>query len=238
MISGHRVWTIKMALRVDTFRVVHAHVLVSLAWILPMIVVLGVQFLYKIDVRFDRILSTCMSLLIDSEEAKIATFFSMLVFSIIPFIMTIGSNLAMLCYAIAASKKHSETSYSSALITVFSLCGFYVITSIPNVVRMMLPSLGKEPPMALEIFNGHLYLSTASCNSIIFTVTNRRFRTFILRRFLRICYSKGNDDALIFTNSNARSSSAPSGERRGTTFNGVTANKNHTPSIATPSIAK
>ena len=106
----------------------------------------------------------------------------------------------MLYYAVKLSSKHDGTSYRAALITAFSICGVFVLTAIPNMVRMMLPPLGQESPAFLEILNGHIYLINASCNAIIFTGTNRRFRKFIFRRFLKVFYSRDSDDAIVCYN--------------------------------------
>ena len=121
---------------------------------------------------------------------------------IIPFVLTIVTNVCMFLYAVKLSRRHATASYRRAFFTVFAICGTFVVTSLPNMVRILLPPMGKTSPVSLEIVNGHLYLINASCNSIILAITNRRFRMFVIRRVLGrkmgmvacCCYSAENLD--------------------------------------------
>lgn len=183
LVSTHRIFTIKKALRVSTFTTGHAYCFVALSWILPT-TILFIHVMYGVEVKFVPILSTCVSQIINDPRTKFITMILMLLLAVIPFAVTILSNFYMLYYAIKLSRRQSNTSFKRALSTVFAICGTFVITSLPNMVRILLPTIGKTSPQSLEIANGHIYLINASCNSIILTVINRRFRGFIVRRFL------------------------------------------------------
>ena len=159
--------------------------------------------------KFDPLLSTCVSKIIhhDDPEVKRWVMFLTLLLVIIPLIMTILSNLCMFYYAVKLSRRHANSSYRRAFFTVFAICGTFVVTSFPNMLRILLPPMGKTSPVSLEIINGHLYIINASCNSIILGITNRRFRNFVMRRFFMCdvgvfscCYPEDAHDSTIVYN--------------------------------------
>ena len=204
LISTHRVWTIRMALRADQYTPLHARVLAAAAWLLPLLIVV-LCLCQNTGVEYDPLLSTCKALIVQEENTQMSAV--VLIFSLVllPFCITILGNLCLLYYAIILSRHHQGASYKGALVTVFALCGVFVITGIPNMVRLLLPPFGKSCPRALEIFNTHVYLINSSCDSILFTITSRRFRTFICRRILMFYRVRKKDKYVAHTNSNTRS---------------------------------
>ncbi|KAL5253418.1 hypothetical protein ACHWQZ_G013263 [Mnemiopsis leidyi] len=185
LVSCHRIFTIKQALRANSFTPRHAYLLTALSWILPQSV-LVVSFLYSVDVKFVPLLSTCVNQIIHDTDPRVKMSVKVLMFLlvIVPFVLTIVTNICMFLYAVKLSRRHATASYRRAFFTVFAICGTFVVTSLPNMIRMLLPPMGKTSPVYLEVVNGHLYLINASCNSIILAITNRRFRMFVMRRVL------------------------------------------------------
>ena len=159
------------------------------------------------NVRFDPLLATCVSQIIYDLDSttRISVVFLFIVLGILPFTVTIFSNLCMLFYAIQLSRKRANASFKRAFFTVFAICGVFVAISLPNMVRIILPMTNRDSPAALTILSGQLYLLNSSCNSIILGITNRRFRTLFFRRFFKShvrflghCMTEGDENSVDF----------------------------------------
>ena len=184
LISTHRLWTISMALRMNSYTTLHAKLLSAAAWVLPLLIV-ALCLCHNIDVVYDPALSTCKTLITSEENIKLSAAILTFMLVMLPFAVTILSNLCLLYYAVVLSDQHRAATYKRALLTVFVLCGTFVLTGIPNMVRLLMPIFGKPCPISLQIFNTHIYLINSSCDSILFTITSRRFRNFIFKKILR-----------------------------------------------------
>eukprot|EP00116_Pleurobrachia_bachei_P006929 sb/3467191/ len=144
--------------------------------------IIGVALYLRVPVSYDRLYSTCVMVWTEgSETIKLAAFVLTVLLILIPFLITIVCNLGLLGYVLKLQQT-GEKRPTTAFVTVFSICGLFTITNLPNMARILLPTFEVVPPDWLGVVNAHVYIINASCNAVILTVTNRRFRRFLLRR--------------------------------------------------------
>ena len=137
--------------------------------------------------------------LIYLSSAKVIVGGFTMLFIILPFLTTIVCNCIMLYYSVTLSQKHKDASYKGALITVLSLCGMFTISVTPYMIRVLLHVFNTKSPVWLDIVQAHFYLINASCNSILYSITNRRFKRFIVKNVSRV-FCKTYHNAQFFNN--------------------------------------
>ena len=158
--------------------------MIIFTWVIPVSIIAAV-IIFNSTAFYDRTLSTCISDITKNKDAKEIVVTFTLLFIIVPYIITIMCNICMLYYSIGMSKKHPDASFKGALLTVCSISGMFTLSVTPYMVRVFLHAFVKGAPIALEIAQAHIYLINASCNPILYSITNLRFRKFIRKHSLR-----------------------------------------------------
>ena len=182
VVTIHRVISLRCALRGDPVSTGAARIIAGTLWTISFLSIIGVALFLQVPVSYDRLYSTCVMVWTEgSETIKLAAFVLTVVLILIPFLITIVCNLGLLGYVLKLQQT-GEKRPTTAFVTVFSICGLFTITNLPNMARILLPTFQVDPPDWLAVVNAHVYIINASCNAVILTVTNRRFRRFLLKR--------------------------------------------------------
>ncbi|XP_063686084.1 galanin receptor 2a-like [Bolinopsis microptera] len=113
-------------------------------------------------------------------------------FGILPVALTIILNLYTLACAfwITHSTSPAKTYNKQALITVNAICWIFVLSWVPYIIRAIMATLSIPLPLWFYTMQYNLNIISLTFNPIVYTITNRRFRRFILRRISRIVSSQ------------------------------------------------
>ena len=185
-ISIHRMWTIHFSIA----RIIlpkHARIMGWCSWLCGLAPP-ACAFFYKPAACFNQVIATCQSDFYDNEEAKHLIFLLVATLVFIPMILIIILNCGMVFTAMGHAKRRAATSASTrALTTVTCVCGLFIVSVCPYVLVVIVKATGKTIPISYEILQAYIFLLNASGNPILYTLTNRRFKSFLLTK---ICATK------------------------------------------------
>ena len=85
------------------------------------------------------------------------------------------------------SRTQPSASVKRSLVTVTSLSFLFMISVLPLAVALLTKTFHQRlpDPLVLELTQAYFYTINTSCNAVLYTVTNRRFRKFAVNLFRR-----------------------------------------------------
>ena len=119
---------------------------------------------------------------LNNSRIKVYSTVGILLLNFLPSVIMFVVNVLLLLLAHAANQRHGDTLSLKSLVFISAIAWIYIVSSIPKGIRYILQGLGRDPPLWLAVFQKEIYFLNISCNWLVYTVTNRDFRTF-LRRF-------------------------------------------------------
>ena len=117
------------------------------------------------------------------KKMKVYALVALSLFCILPCLSILITNLFILMILKKSSKKLLS---KTAIITLMCISLSFCVFIIPTIVRVILQSIYQNRvPSWYLIFALEMLFVNSCCNLIIYTITNVRLRSFLLRRLLR-----------------------------------------------------
>ena len=107
---------------------------------------------------------------------------------ILPMCIILISNVFMLVVSIQYQRRMSESSGEdgnmTAVLTVTCVCWLFLISWIPYIVKIFCRTYGTNLPIWFFIFQAHFLSLNLVLNPIIYTLTNKSFKTVVKKKVL------------------------------------------------------
>ena len=107
-----------------------------------------------------------------------------IIFVWIPLIILITTNIILLYVVTKYNPKGRKLPNRAALITVTMLCWGFLITYVPWIIWILLVTTSTAPTW-LKMFANNCFSLNYFLNPCIYTLTNKRFRDFVTRKYRR-----------------------------------------------------
>ena len=189
----------------DTQGLLKARITVCTIWIVSIGTSLVLMFLKGAIAYFEpRILSCVTNISVIHKMISIILF---LLFAMLPFTLTIILNMYCLFYACRYKCLRTTTNYRgnmNAILTVNAVCVLFITSWIPYIVRVFLTVSGVVLPPWFFILQYNLNIISLALNPVIYSVINRKFRRFILKRMIIMRLRVNNYCGNIFKNSTCK----------------------------------
>jgi hypothetical protein len=154
-----------------------------------------ISLAYKSSSTFNPGNAKCMSGVYENIAASAILKIALAVIVIIPlFVITIEN--AVLCMIAVKSSRRQNVSKANykALVMVCSLSGLFIISWVPYIIYTFMKSKNPEIPQALDLLAFHCIYLNSFGNPILYTLTNKRFGTYVkdllYRAFCGLCGQK------------------------------------------------
>lgn len=167
-------------------KVLTTKALICLMWLAALVNPAVFVFANKSMAIFDVRTLACVTNV--AMHHRLLVFVALFLFGIIPVAMTILLNLHTLWTVICVIPNTTSTNTTTrrynrqALLTVNAICWVFVLSWAPYIVRAIMAAMGIKLPLWFYTLQYSLNILSLTLNPVIYSITNRRFRTFLLRR--------------------------------------------------------
>ena len=185
IISGYRVFVLMRPFVAQNMGKKHGKIIMGIIWGFSIIFVVNAVFIMGQYTFFDPYILGCNTSGLSAEPGQLPyTIICVVLFGGLPVLLIVVSNVIILYIASKyVSKKAGKKGSISknAVITVSAVSWVFVISVTPLCLRAMLQVLQVQMPTWFYIMQTETYYLNVACNPIIYTLTNARFKRFIMR---------------------------------------------------------
>ena len=164
-------------------KLIYVKLAIAMIWIVssinPAIFILSGKNIAIYDSQF----FSCVTNVVHNHRAIVLL--SLVALAIIPMITTIILNLCCLGFTFIFNRKRSAVANKTAITTVSAICFIFIISWIPYIIRVTAAITLIKLPSWFHNTQQNFNMLSVTLNPVVYTIIDRRFRRFVIRRFLK-----------------------------------------------------
>ena len=181
VISSYRLWMLKKPPSVrENINTYHAKLFMLFVLFLAMCPIVG--FILSSSYAFYNVYTlSCIASYYYNEEAVYAILLS-IIYIVIPMLVIIITNIAILCVVAKQARTVEGRSgiNQNTIIIISSICWGFILSYVPFFVILCLEVFNFNYPGWCELLKSYMLSINVIINPIIYTLTNNRFREYLM----------------------------------------------------------